>query len=212
MESKKNAFNDFCRTYQVLSEREKEFFSKVSNRLLSKTFIQKAKKEDLLYYSFCVEHYEVIRAYFAITDYNVDFYTQDMLFQLKNENDRNRFRLKKIDTVILLLLRQIYTEKSKEASISSEIYATVNELHEALRTKNLVNDRVKKTDLQNSLRTLKKYSIIEYNVSKVFDDDSTIRIYPSIVYVVNINDINTLKKRLEKYVDRKDNDEEINED
>ena len=212
MEDKTIAFREFCRGYELLSPRDKDMFAKVSNRILNKTFIQKDKKEDFLYYAFCVEHLDTLQAHFALIDYRIDYYSQDMLLQLKTTSDRNRFRLKKLDTVILLLLRQIYTEKSKEVSLEDGIFASINELHEALKNKNLVTDRVGKTDLQNSLRVLKKYSIIEYNVSKISDDDSVIKIYPSIIYTVNINDMTTLKERIEKYKVGADANEEINED
>ena len=212
MEDKKIAFKDFSRGYEQLTQREKDTFAKVSNRILNRSFIQKAKKDDLDYYTFMEEHLDTLEAYFLMTDYQINYYSQDMVFQLKTLADRNRYRLKKLDTLILLVLRQLYTIKSSEVTLDGNIFCSVSELHDSLRNKNLVVDRIGKTELANSLRTLRRYSVIEYNISKINDDDSVIRIYPAIIYVVNINDMNTLKERLDKYKNRGEALEETDED
>ena len=60
---------------------------------------------------------------------------------------------------------------------------------------------------------LKSFSIINYlSNNLIFDDETRIEIYPSILRIVNVNDINKLDKQLSAYTDGGDEDEEVDQD
>lgn len=203
----------FTSEYKKLTETEKDKFSRICSKLLDKTFILKQKDTDKEDFFFVVGHLSLFHSYFQLINYSVTYHEADQLIMLSTDLDRNRVRLKKIDTIILLILRQLYYEKSKEVTQLNQIIVTIGEIHESIERTNIFNSRISKTELASTFRMLKSFSIINYlSNNLIFDDETRIEIYPSILRIVNVNDINKLDKQLSAYTDGGDEDEEVDQD
>lgn len=203
----------FTSEYRKLTETEKDKFSRICSKLLDKTFILKQKDTDKEDFFFVVGHLSLFHSYFQLINYSVTYHEADQLIMLSTDLDRNRVRLKKIDTIMLLILRQLYYEKSKEVTQLNQIIVTIGEIHESIERTNIFNSRISKTELASTFRMLKSFSIIYYlSNNLIFDDETRIEIYPSILRIVNVNDINKLDKQLSAYTDGGDEDEEVDQD
>jgi hypothetical protein len=113
---------------------------------------------------------------------------------------------------MLLILRLLYQKKAKEATQLNQILVSVGEIHDEIEKTGLIKGKITKTELQTTMRLLKSYSLIDFQSSNLFNDDTRVEIYPSLLRVVNIDDMNKLETQLNAYSTGGDDDEDDDED
>lgn len=212
MANKQSIGLTFFNQFQKMTENEKEKFSRICNKILDKNFLIRQKLSDKEDYFFVVGHLTLFQNYFLLMDYTVTHYESDQIIGLNTEAGRNRVRLKRNDTIILLILRLLYQKKSKEATQLNQILVSIKEIQEELDRTSLFKGRFPKTELQTTMRMLKSYSIIDFQSSYIINDDTRIEIYPSLLRVVNIDDMNKLEIQLSAYNNGGDENEDIDQD
>jgi hypothetical protein len=212
MANKQSIGLTFFNQFQKMTENEKEKFSRICNKILDKNFLIRQKLSDKEDYFFVVGHLTLFQNYFLLMDYTVTHYESDQIIGLNTEAGRNRVRLKRNDTIILLILRLLYQKKSKEATQLNQILVSIKEIQEELDRTSLFKGRFPKTELQSTMRMLKSYSIIDFQSSNLINDDTRIEIYPSLLRVVNIDDMNKLEIQLSAYNNGGDENEDIDQD
>ena len=212
MSNKQNIGAAFFDQFQKMTETEREKFSRICNKILDKNFLIRQKELDREDYFFVVGRLTLFQNYFLLMDYSVTHYEVDQIIALSTEAGRNRTRLKRSDTIMLLVLRLLYQKKSKEATQLNQILVSVKEIQEELDRTSLFKGRIPKTELQSIMRMLKSYSIIDFQSSSLIDDDTRIEIYPSILRVVNIDDMNKLEIQLSAYSNGGDENEDDDQD
>ena len=62
------------------------------------------------------------------------------------------------------------------------------------------------------MRMLKSYSLIDFQSSNLINDDTRVEIYPSLLRVVNIDDMTKLETQLNAYSNGGDDDEDDDQD
>ena len=133
--------------------------------------------------------------------------------QLINKFGNNKVSLKLIESITLLILRILYQEKMQELSLSQFVTVEIEEIQSrfiALGFKDRVMD---KTLLKQSLRTLKRFNIIETLDRDMTLSDSRIIIYPTIQMIVRSENITSIYQKLDTYKRKGVNeDEEVNGD
>jgi len=215
MSDKNNMVEIFSKEYQSLIETDKKKFSRIVSKLLKETFILKELPNDKDDYFFLMENKEMMNNYFGLIDYDFIHDVFNSTFYIKTLEDRNRIRLSKFDTSIILILRKLYFLKRKEISSSNSIVVDLYDVMDELRTSKIFSDDKKASVYEETLRKLKNYKIIDYSSNKV-DENLQIHILPSIQIIVfqdKLDDIiirlNGLKKDiLEEGADNED----VNED
>lgn len=212
MPNKQTIGLNFFNQLQKLTETEKEKFSRICNKILDKNFLIRQKDSDKQDYFFVLGHLTLFQRYFMLMDYAITHYEADQIIALSTEADRNRVRLKRIDTIILLILRLLYQKKAKEATQLNQILVSVGEIHDEIEKTGLIKGKISKTELQTTMRILKSYSIIDFQSSNLFNDDTRVEIYPSLLRVVNIDDMNKLETQLNAYSTGGDDNEDDDED
>lgn len=212
MANKQSIGLTFFNHFQKLTETEKEKFSRICNKILDKNFLIRQKESDKEDYFFVVGHMTLFQNYFLLMDYMVTHYESDQIVALSTEAGRNRTRLKRNDTIMLLILRLLYQKKSKEATQLNQILVSVKEIQEELDRTSLFKGRFPKTELQTTMRMLKSYSLIDFQSSNLINDDTRIEIYPSLLRVVNIDDMNKLEIQLRAYSNGGDDNEDDDQD
>ena len=69
------------------------------------------------------------------------------------------------------------------------------------------------TEYKNALTLLRRYKLIDFSFTDFEKEDNVITIYPTILYVAKIDNIDMLIQKINTYVaSREDDDDEINED
>ena len=205
-------FNDI---YQTMNDTKKDLFAKLCDKLLGYNFVYGQLPEDKNDYYYILEMREVIESYFAIIEFQLVHDDTRKLFYLESTADRNRVRLKKMETVILVLLRRFYYTKSKETIDSNtNISITIDELISALDDTGIYKnkDKVPKTLIIESLSNLKKFKLLNFD-KKNYETNNVIEIFPTVSLVVKINDIDLINHKLNTYIAREeDEDNETDED
>jgi hypothetical protein len=212
MANKQTIGLNFFGHLQKLTETEKEKFSRICSKILDKNFLIRQKDSDREDYFFVIGHLTLFQSYFMLMDYAVTHYEADQIVALSTEADRNRQRLKRSDTIMLLILRLLYQKKAKEATQLNLILVSVKDIQDEIDRTSLFKGKIPKTELQVSMRTLKSYSLIDFQSANLINDETRVEIYPSLLRVVNIDDMNKLEAQLNAYTNGGDDDEDDDQD
>ena len=142
-------------------------------------------------------------------DYDFHLYKADRVIYIHNLNNYNHLNLNQMQTIVLLLLRKLYFQKSQELQDTEFIHISLGELHSEIEATGIYNERLKKTDLKNIYRFLSRYNICE-RIGDLNEDDTRLIIYPTINYILPIQKIDEINQRIQQYK-KGDHDENINE-
>ncbi|MCB2291327.1 DUF4194 domain-containing protein [Clostridium sp. CS001] len=179
--------------------RNKENFKKVCNKLLSVCFICKKKEDTKSDYYYVESNLEALNEYLELLDYEIEINKSIGVAQLINKVNTNKVNLKLIDSILLLILRILYHEKMEELSLTEDIMIQVSEIQEKFIALDFQDKLMDKTKLLDSLRTLKRYNIIQNLDTNMTLGDSRIIIYPSILMALRMEDITKVYEKLNTY-------------
>jgi hypothetical protein len=203
---------EYYKDYIALTDTKKKTFSRLCNKLLSDNFIYASKPDDKNDYYEILGMKSVIEKFFFMMDYDLIHVDTYKLFYIQTNADRNRIRLKKIETVILLILRLLYQKGSLDINSSSDITTTLGKLMTEINQTGIFKNQLSNTEYLNTLRLMKRYKIIGFDFNDL-KEDNVIYIYPTILYVVKIENINMLNEKIKTYVaSRGDEEDDIEED
>ena len=206
------ACEEYAKGYIELTDTRKNTFSRLCNKLLNDNFIYAYRQEDSNDYYEILSMKKLIENYFSMIDFDLVHVDSYKLFYIQTNADRNRIRLKKLDTVIVLVFRLLYHKGSLDINSSSDISTTLGKMITEINQTGIFKSQPSMTDYMESLRLLKRYKLIDYNF-KDFKEDNVIVIYPTILYVAKVDSINMLNDKLKTYIAVKGDDEdEVEED
>ena len=206
------ACEEYAKDYIELTDTRKNTFSRLCNKLLNDNFIYAYRQEDRNDYYEILSMKKLIENYFSMMDFDLVHVDSYKLFYIQTNADRNRIRLKKLDTVVVLVFRLLYHKGSLDINSSSDISTTLGKMITEINQTGIFKSQPSMTDYMESLRLLKRYKLIDYNF-KDFKEDNVIVIYPTILYVAKVDSINMLNDKLKTYIAVKGDDEdEVEED
>lgn len=196
--TKSEAIKQFNEQYQKLTDSQQESFSRIALRLLDETYLIREKEADKKDYSKASDLINVLRPYFAIIDFDAFADRERGLIYIRTQKDSNRIRFLKMETIIALILRYVYDDESRKASINSAISTTVGHLAQEIQKTEIYADfNGRERDFREALKSLKRYKLID------FDGDLTgttpIKIYRSVLLVIDTDSLDVLKARLDKF-------------
>lgn len=197
--TKSEANKQFNEQYQKLTDSQQESFSRIALRLLDETYLIREKEADRKDYSKASDLINVLRPYFAIIDFDVFADRERGVIYIRTQKDSNRIRFLKMETIIALILRYVYDDESRKASINSTISTTVGHLAQEIQKTEIYADfDGRGRDFREALKSLKRYKLID------FDGDLTlgttpIKIYRSVLLVIDTDSLDVLKARLDKF-------------
>lgn len=196
--TRSEVMNKLTQLYPRLTESEKDNFSKIANKLLSVNYICGFKDKDKNDYYFIDRHYELFECYLSLLDYEFAMNRGDKVVYIENIHKYNHLNLKKLQSVILLILKKVYFQKMQEITESDFITMTLGELHAEINATGIYEKRITQTDLRESIQVLTRYNICE-RIGEFKNDDSRLIIYPTINYVLPLNKIDELYARMNTY-------------
>lgn len=211
--NKSQAIKQFSEAYQNFKEGEKSNFSRIVNKLYQVNLLTKKKPGDQNDYRFILAYKDVFESFFAITDFTLNIMRADEVVYIQNENYFNHMRLRKTESILILVIRILYQRKKDLITLDEHVEIYLNEIHDELtRIGYLDNKRITKDKLKPGLSFLRSYNLIDY-IDKGLHDDARIKIYPTILYVTNMDSIKSVVDRLEGYMEGGSEDiEETDED
>lgn len=189
---------EFNNKYCELTEKEKGDFKDTIIRFLKVNFILKKINNDL--YIFILRHRDLFSLFFEYLNFEFKLREDKELAYIKCNDNKLSKNFTKNETLCLLVLRLLYQKKLDEVSLSSDIEITVEELQNELFASGFEgasSDRVKKSNLIETLRTFKKHNIVAYNSDELGLDKSIITIYPSIEVAMDFKEMSEIVTRLD---------------
>lgn len=210
---KNKACEDYSKEYLLLTDTKKNTFSRLCNKLLNDNFIYAAKQDDYNDYYTVLGMRNLIENFFSMMDYDLVHVDTYKIFYIQTNADRNRLKLKKLETVIVLVLRLLYYKGSLDVNSSSDITTTLGKIVTEINQTGIFKNQVYKTDYKSALTLLRRYKLIHFEFTDFEKEDSVIIIYPTILYVAKIDNIDMLNQKIKTYITAKENDtDEADED
>ncbi len=198
---------------------QKEKFRIASNKLLNSCFIIKKKEDTRNDYIFIIQNKDLFIEYFDLLGYKLEINEMQGVIALTSINGTGRIRLKKIESIILLILRLLYIEKRKEISLIEDVVVLTDEIQSKYNMLKIeAKQSIDKTMLRDNIRMFKKYNIVTNLDSDVTLSDARIKIYPSVLFAVPNDNLNVMydavNEKLNKYVNggESNDDEETMQD
>lgn len=207
--AKQITFKQFSEDYLNLKEVERNDISRVINKLLQKNFLTKRKQNDANDYRFILAYKDIISQLLLLIDFELIIKREYEVCYIKNLQSYNRLSLKKTESILLLVLRILYQRKMALVTLDEDVEIELKELHDELsKIGFLDNKRITKIQLIPILQMLKGYNIIDYLADKKLQDDTRVKIYPTILFVVNFENIKNAVEMLDNYLKSSKDEEE----
>ncbi len=198
---------------------QKEKFRVAANKLLNNCFIIKKKEDTRNDYIFILQNKALFVEYFDLLGYKININENQGVVALTNINGTGRLRLKKVESILLLILRLLYIEKRKELSLTEDVVVLTDEMHQKysmLKIEAKLN--LDKTTLRDTIRLFKRYNIVTNIDRDVTMSDARIKIYPSVLFAIPNENLNSMydaiNEKLNQYVmgGESSDDEDVDQD
>lgn len=171
-------------------------FKDAVNKLLASTFLSRDKRDNKESYYFLMSYKEVFDEFFKILGYEVILDMPTGSVMLVGASAQNTLKLKRDESIVLLILRLLYHEKMKDTSLNENIVCQVSDIHDKYDYLE-IKKKLNKTDLINSLRLFRRYNLIEVT-GDLTSSACRIVILPTILMAIKSEDItevyNTIMK------------------
>lgn len=174
-------------SYERLTNVQKATFKDIANKLLASTFLARDKKDNKDNYYFVVSYKELFDEFFAILGYEVKLDQGVGAIMLKSDQNTGFLKLRRDETIILLILRILYHERLKETSLNENVVITVLDIHEKYNFLE-IKKRINKTDLVSALRLFRRFNLIE-TIGDITMSNTKVVIMPTILYAINTEEI-----------------------
>ena len=192
---------------------DKQFFQKCARVLLKKTFIVRDKDEEnrKMFY-FVSKNSDFFSNYFSFMGFEVLVQKDSgviMISNIVNENISasvavNRFRFKKIESIILCCLWTLLSDRLHRGSLDKVIKITLSDLNIELE-KYDYKKPFDKGPLNDILKLFCKFNLIGTS-GEIGDEDFTIILYPSLQFALNESEFVSFVKDAEKRMKGINND------
>lgn len=152
----------------------------IANYLLNNCFLIGNIDSTREKYYYVINHEEVFRQIFQPIGYTLVIHRNLRVVQLINNHGTGRLRLKKYESIILLIFRLLYVAKRESLSISEDkVVVTVEEVKNEYEKLNLPR-RFDKALLEDSLKNIKRYNLVQ-PLDKLLEMEAKIQVYPSVM-------------------------------
>lgn len=185
-------------SYERLTNVQKATFKDIANKLLASTFLARDKKDNKDNYYFVVSYKEVFDEFFAILGYEVKLDQGVGSIMLKSDQNTGFLKLRRDETIILLILRILYHERLKETSLNENVVITVLDIHEKYNFLE-IKKRINKTDLVSALRLFRRFNLIE-TIGDITMSNTKVVIMPTIIYAINTEEITEVYNTVSRIV------------
>ena len=184
--------------FEGMLQKDRDEFRRVCNRLMSTCFICKQNADTKSEYYFILRQRPVFERYLDVLGYTLEINEEYGVVQLVNRENYNHAHLKLYESIILLILRILYDEKKRELSLS-DVVINVGDIQEKYLSLKIREKQIDKTTMNNALRLFKRYNLVALLDKDLFQEDSRIVIYDSILLAVRVEDIKRVSDMIALY-------------
>lgn len=186
--------------YQLLTQREREEFARILNRLLVTTFLVKMQEASRRDYYFVERNEAVIAGFLGLMGWDLIVDRSYGVVQAVNRQGGSRLSLRMMESILLLLLRLLYEERRKELTITDAVVCQVEDLHhKALTLRIRERGVIEKKYLRDGFALFRRFSLAELIDDDLSDPACRFKLFPSILFAVRVEGLPELLNRLEGY-------------
>ena len=182
--------------YNTFTNTQKNTFADICNKLLANTYLARDKRDNKEAYYFVVSYKDLFEEYFKMMNMQLVVNRDLGTITLENTNSQTILKLKRDESIILLIVRLLYHEKLKETSINTNIIISISDLHakyDMLEIKRKIN----KTDLIAMLRLFRRYNLIE-PMGDLNNSNTQIIVFPTILEALKTEQIDAIYNTIMK--------------
>ena len=184
---------------KCLNDRDRESFSRLVNLLLARTFLIRERvdpRDKSLAidrdFRFLERYHSLLRGYLDVAGWDLKLDSLLGVAALYNRSGSNRYRLNKVESYFLLVLRLIYAEAAEKLTLRRDVTCSVRDLLEKLSMFNLLEKKLSDKSLSEGLSTLREFNLIDRVEGEWSEPETQLVIYPSVLLAVNEEQIRQL--------------------
>lgn len=175
---------------------QQQQFKDTANKLLAYTFLSRDKKDNKEAYYFLMSYKEVFDEFFQILGYEITLDMPTGSVMLEGATASNTLKLKRDESIVLLIIRLLYHEKMKDTSLNENIVCSVSDIHQKYDYLE-IKKKLNKTDLVSALRLFRRYNLIEVS-GDLTSSACKLVILPTILMAIKSEDINEVFNTINK--------------
>lgn len=153
----------------------------VANYLLNHCFIMGSVEETRDRYYYAINHLDELKRLFLQLGYTLAFHPAPLrVIMLVNENEGSQAKLRKYDSIVLLICRLLYLQmREKLSTDGNRVIVTVEQIQTEYQKMNLAR-KLDRVTLEEVMRTLKGYNLAR-PLDRLNDSAARIEIFPSVI-------------------------------
>ena len=185
-----------------LPEKSHRDLPRVINRLLGQVFLYQDKDDDKDDYYFIHRHRAACETALELAGFNLLHDDYHRIFQAVSDYSYCRARYKLDETLMILVLRKLYEERTERLSLAHDPVVTIGEVREEYRTitgKERDLGMVQYETLLRRLRTIGLLDTLDGRTIDVRDAEARLRLRGSIRMILPIQTVDELDAWLRKY-------------
>ena len=175
--------------------KDKELFKKCANELLNETFIPRNFESKRISFNYLKSNLNIFEEYFEFLGYKVIHNKVYDIIYILGEDSKNRIKLKKLETIFLLILKWLYLDHQSNINLLSDVIVDVETIIDKYATLQIkskqVFDQKQFNDFFIKFRKFNLFESIDKDLSK---SKARIRILDSIVLAFDGQSIDEILK------------------
>jgi hypothetical protein len=185
-----------------IPEKSRRDVPRVVNRLLGQTFLYQDVDTDKDDYYFIYRHRPIFESLLSLAGFSLLHDDYHRIFQVVSDYSYSRARYKLDESLMILVLRKLYEEKTEHLSLASDPVVTIGEVREEYRTitgKERDLGIIQYEALLRRLRTIGLIDTIDGRNIDVRDSDSRLRLRGSVRLILPIQTVDEMEAWMRKY-------------
>ncbi|MDI6768061.1 MAG: DUF4194 domain-containing protein [Anaerolineales bacterium] len=185
-----------------LPEKSQRDLPRVVNRLLGQVFLHQDKDGDKDDYYFVHRHRAACQAALELAGFNLLHDDYHRIYQTVSEYSYCRAHYKLDETLMILVLRKLYEERTERLSLAQDPVVTIGEVREDYRTITGKERDLGIIQYENLLRHLRSMGLLDTLDGRsidVRDADSRLRLRGSVRMILPVQTVDELDAWVRKY-------------
>jgi len=193
--------------FENLNQTQKNKFKDCANQLISYTFLCRDKENNKEDYYFVLSYQKLFSDFFEIIGYTLDIDQALGTIKLASSDSSNIIRLSRDNTVLLLILRLLYSEAMKETTLNNNVIVNVEDIQNKYNYLE-IKQKLNKTDLVKALRLYRKYNLIEViGLKDALVANTKVILLPTLLKAIEVSDITYVNEQISNIIGEVDNEE-----
>lgn len=201
--------------YEQMTQREKDEFARICNKLMSATYILRdgADKFVSREYRFIENEFEFFSDYLSLSGWKLYRDIQYGIIYVRNVEEYNKLSLNKLTTVMIMTMRIIYEDMRIQASNTNDVCVTVGELFGKIVTEfSIYSKKPPQKDIKEAFRVLENHNVVR-RLDESYDDiECRFVVLPSILIAVPNDKCKSICEMLKAEEEKNEETDEITSD